>query len=107
MNDSKLFLQLVCDNLKAVVSKLLYDTEAQRSGLNCIVATHIAYKKYQCVLQNFHCITEVWPNIQENLKKDNKYIWRTDEEQVSYVLIQLSNLSIDLFAFASLKAHIL
>lgn len=75
-------LELICDSLKTGVSKLLNDTEEQRSGLNCIVATHIAYKKYQCVFQNFHCITEVWPNIQENLKNENKSIWKTDKEEI-------------------------
>lgn len=79
-------LMLICDNLKTGVNNMLRDTKSQRTGLNCIVATHIAYKKYQCVFQNFHCITEVWPNIQENLKRDNQSFWRTDEEQILDVL---------------------
>lgn len=83
--------------MKTEVDKLLCDIEAKKSGLSCIVATHIAYKKYQCVFQNFHCITEIWPNIQENLKKEKRSNWRTDKGQVSFVFIQLSNLSNNLY----------
>lgn len=98
-------LQIVHGNLVTGVSKLLLDTKAQSPVLNYIVATHIAYKKYQYVFQNFHCITEVWPNIQENLNMDYWYIWRIYEEQVSYLLIQLSNLSIDLSLLMHLLEH--
>lgn len=35
--------------MKTEVDKLLRDIKAKKSGLSCIVATHIAYKKYQCV----------------------------------------------------------
>lgn len=83
--------------MKTEVDKLLRDIKAKKSGLSCIVATHIAYKKYQCVFQNFHCITEIWPNIQENLKKEKRSNWRTDKGQVSFVFIQVSNLSNNLY----------
>nr|XP_034315108.1 E3 ubiquitin-protein ligase rnf213-alpha-like isoform X1 [Crassostrea gigas] len=79
-------LELIRDNLKTEVDKLLRDIKAKKSGLSCIVATHIAYKKYQCVFQNFHCITEIWPNIQENLKKEKRSYWRTDKGQILDVL---------------------